>query len=188
MWDGCKGEKGQTCQIYTNSQFVPQRRSRVNTLTSQPQLYVLPQRATVKINDWHQDQLPEGKRGISGLPMCVHGSMVSYKTSFNIIHWQQVTVIKFSFICSRATTKVQKRIKRRRATLLLLMLRPFENLLAMRRVTMLQGRITQQRDGVIWNEVWEPPSASFISTSIFCSLRQNPSLVFASLMSVVCCF
>lgn len=37
------------------------------------------------------------------------------------------------------------------------MLRPFENLLAMRRATMLQGRITEQRDVGIWNEVWEPP-------------------------------
>ncbi len=35
------------------------------------------------------------------------------------------------------------------------MLRPFENLLAMRRATVLQGRITQQRDEGIWNEVWE---------------------------------
>lgn len=102
--------------------------------------------------------------------MCVHGSLLSSSTvtPFNIVHWQQVMVIKCSFISSPATTKVQNRIKQRRGTLPLLMLRPFENLLAMRRATMLQGRITEQRDVGIWNEVWEPPpppSISFISTS-----------------------
>lgn len=80
-------------------------------------------------------------------------------TPFNISHWQQVMEIRFSFISSRATTKVQNRIKRRRETLPLLMLRPFENLLAIRGATMLQGRITEQRDGAgIWNEVLELPS------------------------------
>lgn len=74
-------------------------------------------------------------------------------------------MIKCSFISFRAPTKVQNRIKQSRGTLPLLMLRPFENLLAMRRATMLQGRITEQRDGGIWNEVWEPSSTSFISTS-----------------------
>lgn len=59
--------------------------------------------------------------------------------------------------------KVQNRIKRRRETLPLLMLRPFENLLAMRRAARLQGRITEQRDGGIWNEVWELHPSSLLS-------------------------
>ena len=84
---------------------------------------------------------------------------------FDTIRWQRVMAIKCCFISSRATTKVQNRIKRRREMLPLLMLWPFENQLAMRRATMLQGRIIEQRDGGIWNEVWEPPSISFILTS-----------------------
>lgn len=82
-------------------------------------------------------------------------------TPFNIIHWQQVMEINFSFISSLSTTKVQNRIKWRCEMLPLLMLRPFENLLAIRGAMMLQGRITEQRDGGgIWNEVLELPSLS----------------------------
>lgn len=120
--------------------------------------------------------------------MCVHGSVVSSSTvtPFNIVHWQQVMVIKCSFISSPATTKVQNRIKQRRGMLPLLMLRPFENLLAMRRATMLQGRITEQRDVGIWNEVWEPPHPlpsllsrhpHLLNTSHaikFCSAEEHP--------------
>lgn len=74
-----------------------------------------------------------------------------------LVHWQPVTVIKCSFISSPATTKGQNRIKQRRGMLPLLMLRPFENLLAVRAATVLEGRITEQRDVGIWNEVREPP-------------------------------
>lgn len=64
-------------------------------------------------------------------------------------------VIKCFFISSQATTMVQNRIKQSGGTLPLLMLRPFENVLATRRATSLQARITEQSDGEIQNEVWE---------------------------------
>lgn len=69
MQDERRGEKGQSRQIHTNAHFKPQGRSRVSPLTSQPRLFVLPQRETVKINDRHQHQLPEGNKGISQLPV-----------------------------------------------------------------------------------------------------------------------
>lgn len=75
--------------------------------------------------------------------------------AFNAIRWQQVMVIKCFFISSQATTMVQNRIKQSGGTLPLLMLRPFENVLATRRATSLQAGITEQSDGAIGNEVWE---------------------------------
>lgn len=69
MQDEREGEKGQTRQIRTNAHFKPRGRSRVSPLTSQPQLFVLPQRETVKINGRHQHQLPEGNKGIFEPPV-----------------------------------------------------------------------------------------------------------------------
>lgn len=81
------------------------------------------------------------------------------------IHRQQVTVIKCFFISSQATTKAQNRIKQSGGMLALLMLRPFENVLAMRGSGMLQARIREQRDGEIWSTVWEPSSScSYLHT------------------------
>lgn len=49
--------------------------------------------------------------------------------------------------------------------LALLMLRPCENVLAMRGSGMLQARIREQRDGEIWSAVWEPSSScSYLHT------------------------
>lgn len=97
--------------------------------------------------------------------------------------------IKCFSISSSAPTKVQNGIKRRRGTLPPLMLRPFENLLAMRAATTLQGRITEQRDGGIWKEVWEPSSntsfhLNLLNASLAVEILQ-PSLVFPSLTSAV---
>ena len=87
--------------------------------------------------------------------------------------------IKCFFISSPATTKVQNGIKRRRGTLPPLILRPFENVLAMRGASTPQGRITEQRDGGICKEVWEPSSTTSFHLNLlnasrtirFCSPR-----------------
>lgn len=152
------GEEGQTCHRRTlkqNTHSQPPGTSGVNLLTSRPQTRVLIQRPSAEINSRHQLLQETGF-----LDPPVHGSTASYNTVTppNIIHWQRVMAIKRSFISSPATTKVQNRIKLRCGTLPLLMLQPFENLLAMSGATMLQGRITEQRDGGIRNEVWGAPT------------------------------
>lgn len=118
------------------------------------------QRATVKINDGHQRWLPEGSRNLSIGASCTTGATFT-------IHRQQVTVIKCFFISSQATTKGQNRIKQSGGILALLMLRAFENVLAMRGGRMLQARIMEQRDVEIPSAVWEPSSSCcfYLSTS-----------------------
>lgn len=112
------------------------------------------QRAAVKINDGHQRWLPEGGRNLSIRASCTTGAAFT-------IHRQQVTVIKCFFISSQATTKGQNRIKQSGGMLALLMLRPFENVLAMRGTGMLQARIMEQREVEIRSAVWEPSSSCF---------------------------
>lgn len=67
----------------------------------------------------------------------------------------------------------------------------------MRRATMLRGRITEQRDGGIWNEVWELPPPPLLSwhpnpvnashTIKFCSVEGASARLFPSLTSMACC-
>lgn len=70
-------------------------------------------------------------------------------------------MIKCFFISSQATTKGPNRIKLSGGMLALLMLRPFENGLAMRGTGMLQARIMEQRDAEIGSAAWEPSSSCF---------------------------
>lgn len=98
-----------------------------------------------------------GSQKEAGIRGSEHGAALEPPSPF---HRQQVTVIKCFFISSRATTKGQNRIKQSGGMLALLMLRPFENMLAMRGSGMLQARIREQRDGEIRSAVWEPSSSS----------------------------
>lgn len=98
-----------------------------------------------------------GSQKEAGIRGSEHGAALEPPSPF---HRQQVPVIKCFFISSRATTKRQNRIKQSGGMLALLMLRPFENMLAMRGSGMLQARIREQRDGEIRSAVWEPSSSS----------------------------
>lgn len=131
------------------------------------------QRAALKINDGHHRWLPEGSRNPSIRASCTAGAAFA-------IHRQQVTVIKCFFISSQATTKGQNGIRQSGGMLALLMLRPFENALAMRGTGMLQARIMEQRDAEIGSAVWEPSSSRFYlhigaSTLLPCATTLAPA-------------